>query len=224
MGEERPVEELLAEVESQAKGCVACALASTRTHVVFGEGNPRSPLVLVGEGPGEHEDATGRPFVGRAGALLDKALIEAGMARKQVYICNILKCRAAVLENGRWRNRPPASEEIQACSRWLDAQLSLIRPLVIVCLGAPAASVVIQKNFKISQDRGKWFSSRWAPAALATFHPAYILRLAGEAYEQAYRTLVEDLSAARLKGMELRKQQEAQAVILPTDQEQLSLF
>ncbi|MFN7162664.1 MAG: uracil-DNA glycosylase, partial [Fimbriimonadales bacterium] len=141
--EERPVEELLAEVESRAKVCVACPLSQTRTQVVFGEGNPRAPLVIVGEGPGEQEDATGRPFVGRAGALLDKALREAGMARRHVYICNIVKCRACITENGRVRNRPPAPDEIQACFPWLDAQLTLIKPLVIVCLGAPAASTLI---------------------------------------------------------------------------------
>ncbi|MFQ3609921.1 MAG: uracil-DNA glycosylase, partial [Fimbriimonadales bacterium] len=168
--DERPVEELLAEVAERAGVCTACRLSQTRTNVVFGEGNPRSPLVIVGEGPGEQEDATGRPFVGRAGALLDKALREAGMARRHVYICNVLKCRACLIENGRVRNRPPTQEEIQACLPWLDAQLTLIRPLVIVCLGAPSASTIIHKNFKMTQERGQWFSSRWAPAVIAALH------------------------------------------------------
>lgn len=221
---ERPVEELLAEVEARAKACTACHLSQTRTHVVFGEGNPRSPLVIVGEGPGEQEDATGRPFVGRAGALLDKALREAGMSRRHVYICNIIKCRAAVMEGGRLRNRPPAQEEIQACAPWLDAQLTLIKPLVIVCLGAPAASTLIHKNFKIMQERGQWFSNRYAPAVIAALHPAYILRQAGEAYEKAYRSLVDDLIAARERVKELRRRQAAQQPILPEGEEQMRLF
>lgn len=222
--DERPVEELLAEVAERAGVCTACRLSQTRTNVVFGEGNPRSPLVIVGEGPGEQEDATGRPFVGRAGALLDKALREAGMARRHVYICNVLKCRACLIENGRVRNRPPTQEEIQACLPWLDAQLTLIRPLVIVCLGAPSASTIIHKNFKMTQERGQWFSSRWAPAVIAALHPAYILRQAGEAYERAYQSLVSDLQAARLKVIELRRKQEEQQPIQPEGDEQLSLF
>ncbi len=222
--DERPVEELLAEVEAKAKVCTLCRLAQTRTHVVFGEGNPRSPLVLVGEGPGEQEDATGRPFVGRAGAILDKALQEAGMKRKHVYICNIVKCRAFTIENGRARNRVPSADEIQACLPWLDAQLTIIRPLVIVCLGAPAASTIIHKGFKIMQDRGKWFPCRWAPAAIAALHPAYVLRQAGVAYEQAYRWLVQDLEAARQKVIELKRQQEEQKPLLPEGEDQLSLF
>lgn len=224
MTEDRPVEELLAEVEVRAKVCTSCGLAATRTNVVFGEGNPKSPLVIIGEGPGEHEDATGRPFVGRAGALLDKALREAGMSRRHVYICNIVKCRASFEQDGRLRNRPPAPEEIQACNKWLDAQLSIIRPLVVVCLGAPAASAVIQKNFKISQDRGKWFSCRWTPAAIAAFHPAYILRNAGETYNATYRTLVNDLLEARKKVIELKNSEEQQKPVVPPDQEQMSLF
>jgi uracil-DNA glycosylase family protein len=221
---EQPVEELLAAVEARAKQCVACPLAQTRTNVVFGEGNPRSPLVIVGEGPGEQEDATGRPFVGRAGALLDKALREAGMLRRHVYICNIIKCRACVIENGRACNRPPTQDEIQACYSWLDQQLSLIKPLVIVCLGAPAASTLIHKNFKIMQERGLWFSNRYAPAVIAALHPAYILRQAGEAYERAYRSLVDDLTAARERARELRRLQEQMQPLQPEGDDQLRLF
>lgn len=221
---EQPVEELLAAVEARAKQCVACPLAQTRAHVVFGEGTPRSPLVIVGEGPGEQEDATGRPFVGRAGALLDKALREAGMLRRHVYICNIVKCRACIIENGRVRNRPPTQDEIQACYTWLDQQLTLIKPLVIVCLGSPAASTLIHKNFKIMQERGLWFSNRYAPAVIAALHPAYILRQAGEAYERAYQSLVDDLTAARERARELRRLQEQMQPLTPEDDDQLRLF
>src|SRR5438445_11251800 len=111
----------LAELAAEAQSCTACGLAETRKKVVFGEGNPEAPLVFVGEGPGQHEDATGLPFVGRAGALLDQALRENGMTRKHVYICNILKCRACLFDAGRIQNRPPRIDEIDACSRWLHA-------------------------------------------------------------------------------------------------------
>lgn len=224
LNDDRPVEELLAEVEARAKVCVACPLSQTRTNVVFGEGNPRSPLVIVGEGPGEQEDATGRPFVGRAGALLDKALREAGMTRRHVYICNIVKCRACVIENGRARNRPPTQDEINACFPWLDAQLTIIKPLVIVCLGSPAASTLIHKNFKIMQERGLWFSNRYALGVIAALHPAYILRQAGEAYEKSYRSLVEDLIAAREKVKEIRRLLDTQQPIPPEGEEQMRLF
>jgi DNA polymerase len=172
---------------------------------VFGEGNPDTPLVLVGEGPGEHEDATGRPFVGRAGALLDQVLKENGMTRRHVYICNVVKCRPFVTEGGRTRNRVPTAEEVEACKPWLVAQLDAIRPLVIVCLGASAANVIIRKNFRMTQERGLWFESPYAPFAMATFHPAYVLRLHGEAFESARQALTQDIASARQKVIEAKK-------------------
>jgi uracil-DNA glycosylase family protein len=204
-GVENPEEEL-EKVRQQALTCTACRLAETRTNVVFGEGNPRAPLVFVGEGPGEHEDATGRPFVGRAGALLDQALRENGLSRKHVYICNVIKCRASIVENGRVRNRPPYADEIAACHKWLDLQLTIIQPLVIVCLGAPAANTLIHKNFKMTQERGIWFPCHYARYAMATLHPAYILRQEGESYQQNYRLLVQDIAAARQKVIEAKKE------------------
>src|SRR5438270_8457593 len=122
----------------QAASCNASGLDETQAKVGFGEGNPDAPLVFVGEGPGQHEDATGRPFVGRAGALLDECLSENGMTRRHVYICNIIKCRACLVEGGRVQNRPPRIDEVDACARWLDAQLGILKPLVIVCLGGPS--------------------------------------------------------------------------------------
>src|SRR5262245_32606441 len=142
----------LAKVREPPLVFVRCGLADSRTNVVFGEGNPATPLVFVGEGPGETEDATGRPFVGRAGKLLDEVLAENRMRREHVYICNIVKCRAADRVDGRWNNRPPAPEEAAACRPWLEAQLRIIRPLVIVCLGSPAANAIIHKNFRIMQE------------------------------------------------------------------------
>lgn len=207
MSEARDNTEPLRLLAEQASRCTACRLSETRSNVVFGEGNPNAPLVFVGEGPGENEDATGRPFVGRAGVLLDECLRENGMTRKHIYICNIIKCRAAAFEGGRMQNRPPRIEEVEACSTWLNAQLSLIAPLVIVCLGAPAANALIHRNFKITQERGQWFTDcRFARYAMATLHPAYILRQQGEVYETARRQLVEDIGAARRKVIEARKE------------------
>jgi uracil-DNA glycosylase family 4 len=189
-------EQRLAATAEQASTCTACALSETRRHVVFGEGNPRTPLVLVGEGPGEHEDASGRPFVGRAGACLDKALQSFGITRRDVYICNILKCRAAEEIDGRLQNRTPTADEVQACARWLDAQLTLIAPRVICCLGGPAAKHIIDKGFKITQMRGQFFPCRWAPLATACLHPAYVLRRMNEGFANAETELREDLQRA----------------------------
>lgn len=200
------IAERIACLGREASTCTRCDLALSRRTVVFGEGNPETPLVLVGEGPGEHEDATGRPFVGRAGALLDKVLAENGMGRQHVYICNVIKCRAAVMEGSRLKNRPPRVEEIEACKPWLVAQIETIRPKVIVCLGGPAANVIIHRNFRITQERGQWFESAYAPHAMATLHPAYVLRLQGDAYERARQTLVDDLGAARRKVIKAKKQ------------------
>lgn len=197
-------------VREQALACPRCDLALTRRHVVFGEGNPNSPLVLIGEGPGETEDATGRPFVGRAGQLLDKALAENGMTRQHVYICNVIKCRACSIEDGRASNRPPTPQEIDACKPWLVQQLEIIRPLVIVCVGSPAANTIIHKNFQITRERGQWFECPHAPYATAVLHPAFILRQHGEPFDAARATLVQDIGAARLKVIEAKKQPPAQ--------------
>lgn len=189
-------EDELSALAARAATCTACRLADTRQNVVFGEGNPRSPLVLVGEGPGEHEDASGRPFVGRAGACLDRALNSFGVARSDVYICNIVKCRAFSTENGRPQNRAPEADEVQACSRWLDAQLAAIRPRVICCLGGPAAKVIIDRGFKITEMRGQFFPCRWAPWATAALHPAYVLRRMNEGFVDAEQQLRDDLRKA----------------------------
>jgi DNA polymerase len=191
----------------QARSCTACALSQSRNKVVFGEGNPESPLVFVGEGPGQQEDASGRPFVGRAGALLDECLRECGMSRKHVYICNILKCRACLVENGRVQNRPPRIDEVDACSRWLDEQLRILNPLVIVCLGGPSANHLIHRNFRIMAERGQWFTTcRYSRYAIAALHPAFILRQEGPAYESSRRLLIDDIESARRKVIEAKKE------------------
>jgi DNA polymerase len=199
--------EALQALAERASTCVSCDLSETRRTVVFGEGNPDAPLVFVGEGPGDREDATGRPFVGRAGMLLDECLRECRLTRQHVYICNVVKCRACIMEDGRARNRPPSPQEIAACSQWLDPQLSILSPLVIVCLGAPSANTLIHKGFSITRERGQWFTTcGYARYATAALHPAYILRQAGEAYTEARRSLVEDIESARKKVIEAKKE------------------
>jgi len=194
------------ELKQQALVCQRCELSQTRTNVVFGEGNPDTPMVFVGEGPGANEDATGRPFVGRAGQLLDEALLDNGLSRKHVYICNVIKCRACITEDGHIRNRVPSAGEIAACLPWLDRQLAIIQPLVIVCLGAVAANVIIHSNFRMTQERGQWFESKYSRYATAALHPAYILRQDGEGYAAARESLVADIAAARRKVIEAKKQ------------------
>jgi len=192
--------QLILEMAQQASTCPACDLAATRTKVVFGDGNPDSPLMLVGEGPGMNEDAQGIPFVGRAGMLLNECLREAGMLRKHIYLTNVVKCRATLEEAGRVKNRPPRADEVGACvPLWLEKQIAVIQPLVILCLGAPAANTIIHRNFKMTQERGQWFESAYVRHAIAALHPAYILRQEGEAYTQARQTLIDDLIAARDK-------------------------
>lgn len=207
MNEEIDKATRIEELRADASDCTRCDLANGRTNVVFGIGNPNSPLVIVGEGPGENEDKTGEPFVGRAGLLLDEVLRECKMLRKHVFITNVVRCRPTKLENGRLQNRPPTAEEANTCiTNWLDPTLETIQPLVILCLGGPAASAIIHKNFKIMSERGKFFDSKYANYAIAGLHPAYILRQEGEAYDAARATLVQDLEAARLKVIEAKKE------------------
>jgi uracil-DNA glycosylase family 4 len=191
----------------KASVCTACDLSEKRTNVVFGEGNPNSPLVIVGEGPGETEDKTGRPFVGRAGVLLDECLRACGMLRRHVFITNIVRCRPTLVEGGRLKNRPPTAEEANTCiSLWLEPTLATIEPLVILCLGAPSANAIIHKGFKMMQERGKFFPTRYARYAIAGLHPAYILRQEGEAFDAARALLVQDIEAARKKVIEAKKE------------------
>lgn len=183
-------------LRSQAVECMGCRLSETRTHVVFGEGNPDSPLVLVGEGPGEQEDQTGRPFVGRAGQLLDKALAENGLDRTKVYIANTVKCRAADWSTGKPVNRAPLPDEVEACRKWLLPQLESIAPKVILCVGAPSAKNLIKADFKITKERGLYFQTPLAKVAMATLHPSYVLRQMNITGDETYLLLVADIRRA----------------------------
>jgi DNA polymerase len=148
--------------------CQRCKLCKGRTKIVFGDGNPRAELVFVGEGPGRDEDMQGLPFVGRAGKLLTQMIEAMGLARKDVYIANVVKCRPP-------ENRLPEKDEIETCSPFLVRQLDVIRPKVIVCLGSCASQTLIGTNKSMSHLRGQWYDYRGA-RLIATYHPAYLLR------------------------------------------------
>lgn len=186
----------LPELEAAAKLCIACRLSERRTQVVFGEGDPASPLVLIGEGPGDHEDRQGRPFVGKAGQLLNRAIEAAGLRREQVYITNTVKCRAADWSTGKPVNRPPMDDETLACRQWLVPQLALLKPKVILCIGAPSARNLIRKDFKITTERGRYYPCEFARTAIATLHPAYILRQQNANGDGGYSLLVGDIQRA----------------------------
>lgn len=163
------VEGELAAVAAGVVKCVACRLATTRTQAVPGEGNPRAPVVFVGEGPGADEDRTGRPFVGRAGQLLDDIIVKGmKLRREDVYIANVVKCRPP-------ENRVPAPDEVEACADWLDRQLLAIAPRVICALGSTAARRLLQTERSLGSLRGT--THRWRDfPVIVTYHPAYLLR------------------------------------------------
>jgi len=154
--------------DSEVRGCTLCRLCETRTKSVFGEGDADASIFFIGEGPGENEDRTGRPFVGKAGQLLDKMIGAMGLQRQQVFIANIVKCRPP-------NNRVPAPDEVSTCTHFLERQLEIIRPRVIVTLGLPAAKYMLQSNSTMGKLRGQWHSWRGIKL-MPTFHPAYILR------------------------------------------------
>jgi len=168
--------------------CTRCALHERRKHIVFGEGDPSARVVFVGEGPGADEDRTGRPFVGRAGELLDKMIEAVGWKREQVYICNIVKCRPP-------GNRTPELAEIASCRPFLERQLLTIRPAVIVALGKPATSSLLNRSVAITRVRGLWQEWNGIPV-MPTFHPAYVLRQYTTETRQA---VWDDLRAARTR-------------------------
>ncbi|MCL5108402.1 MAG: uracil-DNA glycosylase [Chloroflexi bacterium] len=185
----------LAQTRDQALGCQRCGLWRTRQHVVFGEGNPYATLLLIGEGPGATEDARGRPFVGQAGKLLDRALADAGLPRGDLWLTNLVRSRPCTLQNGGLRNRAPLAGEVAACRVWRDAEFDLVAPRVILCLGSVPASYLIHKDFRLNAERSQVFELE-GTKCLATYHPSYPLRLAGEDYGRVFGALVADLKLA----------------------------
>jgi DNA polymerase len=159
-----------------ARGCQACDLYKTGTQTVFGEGRRSARAIFVGEQPGDSEDRIGRPFVGPAGKLLDKALEAAGIDRDLVYVTNVVKHFKWTARGKRRLHEKPNAREIAACRPWLDAEIALLHPSVVVCLGATAAQALLGKSFKVTQMRGEIVAAEFAPAVMATVHPSSLLR------------------------------------------------
>jgi uracil-DNA glycosylase len=178
-----------------AAGCTACDLYRDATQTVFGEGSPDAEVMLVGEQPGDGEDKAGRPFVGPAGRLLDRALEEAGIDRELAYVTNVVK-HFKFERRGKVRlHKKPNAEEIRACLPWLEAELAVVRPRVLVALGATAAQALLGSSFRVSRQRGEFVDSDLAPRVLATVHPSSILRAPDdEARALAYKGFVADLT------------------------------
>jgi uracil-DNA glycosylase len=179
-----------------AAGCRACPLWMNGTQTVFGEGPAKAAVMLVGEQPGDREDLEGRPFVGPAGRVLDDALAEAGIDRGEVYLTNVVKHFKWKARGKRRIHQKPNAEEIAACRPWLDAELEVVKPDVLVALGATAAQALLGRGFRVTRERGVPVDSDLAPNVLATVHPSSILRARDEAERrEAYAAFVADLRA-----------------------------
>jgi uracil-DNA glycosylase family protein len=187
----------LASSRRAARDCRACDLWKNATQTVFGEGSPKASIMFVGEQPGDQEDLAGHPFVGPAGKLLDEALLEAGIDRDEVYVTNVVKhFKWSPAERGKRRiHKKPRSSEIQACRPWLDAEINLVKPQVLVCLGATAAQALLGRDFSVSRRRGEVIQSPLAPKVVATVHPSSILRAPDHAARQLQKEqFVRDLT------------------------------
>lgn len=187
-----------------AKQCQRCDLAKTHTQVVFGDGPYLPPgelgVMIIGEAPGEDEDKQGRPFVGRSGRLIESLLKQAGMSRETVWITNTVKSRPVKLEGKIFKNRPPTVKEQNACEIWWRNELNLLKPKIIVCLGATAAKKVGgYKDFQITKDRGRWLPGPDGTELLVTFHPAYILRMQEPYLTEVKATVLEDLKQVKAR-------------------------
>ena len=185
---ERPT---LKKLREAAAGCKACPLWETGTQTVFGEGSAKADVVFVGEQPGDQEDLEGRPFVGPAGKLLDQALEEAGIDREQVYVTNVVKHFKWKSQGKRRIHQKPNWKEIGACRPWLDAEVAVLKPRVLVCLGATAAQALLGRDFRVSRQRGELVESPLAEKTIATVHPSSILR--AEDRDVQFEEFVRDL-------------------------------
>jgi DNA polymerase len=212
--------------------CVRCDLSKTRTQVVFGDG-PYLPageigIMIVGEAPGEDEDKQGKPFVGRSGRLLDSMLKEAGLDRSTLWVSNTNKCRPVLIESGKYKNRAPTTAEQKACEIWWQNEMRLLKPQIVLCLGATAAKKLLErKDFQITKERGQWLPGPLNTELLVTFHPSYVLRMQGPALTEVKKTVVEDLGRVKTRLEALRtgkaEPQSWQKTAAPDDG-QLSMF
>jgi len=185
------------ELAEAAKKCTACHLYKRATQTVFGEGPKNATMMLIGEQPGDYEDVAGKPFVGPAGKIMDRALEEAGIDRKHVYVTNAVKHFKWEPRGKRRIHQKPNSREIAACRPWLEAELRLVKPKLVVCLGATAGQTVFGPTFRVTRERGKVLSSKLAPKVVATVHPSSLLRQPDEeSREREYASFVRDLRVA----------------------------
>lgn len=193
-----PAGKSLAEMRSAVQWCRGCDLYAHASRAVFGEGAARSPVVFIGEQPGNDEDLSGHPFVGPAGRLLDRALEEAGISRSAVYITNAVK-HFKFEERGKRRiHQKPTAGEVAACRPWLEAEMIAIKPAVLVCLGATAAQSVFGAQYRVTHERGRFVEHAWSPKATSTVHPSAILRAPGEEQRHAeYQRFLDDLKKVR---------------------------
>jgi uracil-DNA glycosylase family protein len=184
----------LTKLRAAVRECRACELYRDATQAVLGDGPARARAMLVGEQPGDREDREGAPFVGPAGTLLDRALGDAGIERSEVYLTNVVKHFRFRARGKRRIHQRPEREHIEACRPWLDAELAVVRPRVLVCLGAIAAQALLGRGVRVTRDRGRPLESELAECVLVTVHPSSILR-AGESRREAYGAFVHDLQA-----------------------------
>jgi uracil-DNA glycosylase family protein len=189
--EANPAPELVAagepldKIREVAGGCRACHLYKDATQTVFGEGPTRASLMLVGEQPGDQEDLAGEPFVGPAGKVLDRGLEDAGIPRQEVYVTNVVKHFKWTPRGKKRIHKKPYAEEIKACRPWLDAEIALVKPEVVVCLGATAAQALLGSKFRVTLSRGKFIEWPLEPLITATVHPSSILRAPDEESRRA---------------------------------------
>jgi uracil-DNA glycosylase len=189
-----PPKPTLPRLREAAATCRGCDLYEGATQTVFGEGLKKSKVMFVGEQPGDREDKEGKPFVGPAGRMFDRALDDAEIDRSEVYVTNVVKHFKYTMRGKRRIHQRPDAEQIAACRPWLEQELAQVKPQVLVCLGATAAKALFGASFKVTQQRGRFIDSELAPLATGTVHPSSILRAPDdEARKRAYRDFVEDL-------------------------------
>src|SRR6184192_2296287 len=187
----------LADMRDAASKCTACHLYKRATQTVFGEGPKDSAIMLVGEQPGDYEDQEGKPFVGPAGKIMDRALEEAGIDRKKVYVTNAVKHFKWEPRGKRRIHQKPNSREVAACRPWLEAELRLVRPKLVVAMGSTAGQAIFGQSFRVTRERGKLLSAKIAPRVVATVHPSSLLRQPDEeSRHREYKHFVADLRVA----------------------------
>jgi DNA polymerase len=193
-----PAKPTIRRMQSASKACRGCDLWKNATQTVFGEGSLKARVIFVGEQPGDREDLEGRPFVGPAGRLLDRALGEAGITRDEVYVTNAVKHFKSEPRGKRRIHKKPNAAEVQACRPWLDAEIRALHPEIIVCLGATAAQTLLGRTFKVMTSRGKIMPFTGTQYVVATVHPSSILRMRDdESRHAAMRSLGDDLTQVR---------------------------